>query len=128
MRPLLTPRGNLMLFDNGDNRNYTLAERYSRAVEYDIDPEEMTVRQIWSYGKDGGAATYSRIVSDVDYREEEDHVFFSPGAVDLGGNYGKVVEVDHGTGQVLFEATITPPAPSFVTFHRTERLSLYPEK
>ncbi|MGH7572445.1 MAG: aryl-sulfate sulfotransferase [Gemmatimonadota bacterium] len=38
--PLLTPSGSVMMFDNGDNRNYTLAMRYSRAVEYDIDPEE----------------------------------------------------------------------------------------
>ncbi|MGH7572447.1 MAG: aryl-sulfate sulfotransferase [Gemmatimonadota bacterium] len=126
--PLLTPAGNLMLFDNGDNRNYTFAERYSRAVEFDIDPQAMTVRQVWSYGKDRGAETFSRIVSDVDYLPEEDHVFFSPGAVVLGGNYGKVVEVDRGTEQVLFEATITPPQPIFIiTFHRTERLSLYPE-
>ena len=126
--PLLTPAGNLLLFDNGDNRNYTLAERYSRAVEYDIDPEAMTVRQVWSYGKELGAATFSRIVSDVDYEPEEDHVFFSPGAVDFGGNYGRVVEVDRRTGQVLFEATITPPQANFVVFHRTERLSLYPEE
>lgn len=125
--PLVTPGGTIMLFDNGDNRNYTLAERYSRAVEYDIDPVAMTVRQVWSYGKERGAESFSRIVSDVDYDSEEDHVFFSPGAVDFGGNYGKVVEVDRRTGQVVFEATITPPQPNFVTFHRTERLSLYPE-
>jgi arylsulfate sulfotransferase len=125
--PLLTPGGNLMVFDNGDNRNYTLAQTYSRAVEYDIDPVALTVRQVWSYGKARGPVTFSRIVSDVDYRPEEDHVFFSPGAVDFGRNYGKVVEVDRATEEVLFEATISPPAPNFVTFHRTERLSLYPE-
>lgn len=40
----------------------------------------------------------------------------------------KVVEIDHATGQVLCEATITPPQPIFnITFHRTERLSLYPD-
>jgi hypothetical protein len=48
--------------------------------------------------------------------------------VDFGGNYGRVVEVDRRTGQVLFEATITPPQANFVVFHRTERLSLYPEE
>lgn len=125
--PLVTPGGTLMLFDNGDNRNYLMTERYSRAVEYDIDPEAMTVRQIWSFGKEHGGEMFSRIVSDVDYRPEENHVFFSPGAVDFGANYGKVVEIDRGTGQVLFEATIASPQPTFVTFHRTERLSLYPE-
>lgn len=125
--PSLTRNGSLMLFDNGDNRNYTLAERYSRAVEYAIDQEAMTVRQAWSYGKDRGAETFSRIVSDVDYEPDGDHVLFSSGAVDFGGNYGKVVEIDRLTGQVVFEATITPPRSTVVTFHRTERLSLYPE-
>lgn len=125
--PLVTPSGTLMLFDNGDNRNYTLAERYSRAVEYDIDPVTMTVRQVWSFGKERGPETYSRIVSDVDYRPEDDHVFFSPGAVDFGAQYGKVFEIERGTEEVLFEATITIPQSTFVTFHRTERLTLYPE-
>ncbi|MGH7572446.1 MAG: aryl-sulfate sulfotransferase [Gemmatimonadota bacterium] len=85
------------------------------------------MRQIWSYGKERGAETFSRIVSDVDYSPEDDHVFFSSGAIDFGGSYGKVVELDPGTDQVLFEATITSPDPAAVTFHRTERLSLYPE-
>jgi arylsulfate sulfotransferase len=87
----------------------------------------MTVRQVWEYGKERGAETYSQIVSDVDLDPDENHVFFSPGAVDFGGNYGKVVEIDRMTGQVLFEATIRSPQATFVTFHRTERLSLYPE-
>lgn len=127
--PLVMPSGNLLLFDNGDNRNYTGAERYSRAVEYEIDEEAMTVRQAWSYGKARGEETFARIVSDVDYRPEEGHVFFSPGAVDAGAApYGKVVELDRDGGEVVFEATITPPQPIFIiTFHRTERLPLYPD-
>ena len=32
--PILMPNGNLMVFDNGDNRNYTNFGPYSRAVEY----------------------------------------------------------------------------------------------
>jgi arylsulfate sulfotransferase len=124
--PLVMPSGNILLFDNGDDRNYTGAGPYSRAVEFAIDTE--SVRQVWAYGKDRGEETYSRIVSDVDYAPEDDHVFFSPGAVDFGGSsYGKVVELDRASRAVLFEATITPPEPFFiVTFHRTERLSLYP--
>lgn len=126
--PLLMPDGNVLLFDNGDNRNYRDEGPYSRAVEYEIDEAAMTVRQEWSYGKERGAETYSRIVSDVDYAPVENNVFFSPGAVGFGGtNYGKVVEIDRASRMVVFEATITPPEPFFiVTFHRTERLSLYP--
>jgi arylsulfate sulfotransferase len=50
------------------------------------------------------------------------------GAVGFGGAaYGKVVEVDRTTRAVVFEATITPPTAAFgITFHRVERLPLYP--
>lgn len=124
----LMPNGDLLLFDNGANRNYTGQGPYSRAVEFSIDADAGTVQQVWSYGKERGAETYSRIVSDVDYRSGENHIFFSPGAVEFGGiYYGKVVEIDRETGKVVFEATIIPPEPfHIVTFHRTERLSLYP--
>jgi arylsulfate sulfotransferase len=41
--------------------------------------------------------------------------------------YGKMIEVDYTTRDVAFEATISPPtAPFGITFHRVERLSLYP--
>lgn len=126
--PQIMPNGNIMLFDNGDNRNFSGHGPYSRAVEYKVDEEEMTIQQVWQYGKERGEQTYSRIVSDVDYFPEEDHVFFSPGAITHPEPVGKVVEVDYETGNRIFEATITPPAAMFsiVTFHRTERLPIYP--
>lgn len=128
--PLKMPDGNIMLFDNGDNRNYTGNERYSRAVEYEIDEEDMTIKQVWSYGKNRGEETYSQIVSDVDYYPDENHVFFSPGAVNfVGTRYCKVVELDYNQQQIIFEATITPPAAAFgiITLHRTERMTIYPK-
>lgn len=125
--PQVMPNGNILLFDNGDNRNYQSGS-YSRAVEYEIDATNMTIRQEWSYGKARGSETYSRIVSDVDYHETSNHVFFSPGAIANNSIYGKVVEVDYTSNTVLFEASIIAPvAPFDITFHRTERLSLYPD-
>jgi arylsulfate sulfotransferase len=126
--PELLPDGTLLLFDNGDNRNYTGQESYSRAVVYRIDPNAMTIQQVWQYGKERGSDTFSRIVSDVDYHAAEDNVVFMPGAAGFGaGAYGKVVEVDYTARDVVFEATITPPtAPFGITFHRVERLPLYP--
>lgn len=128
--PTLMPNGNLMLFDNGENRNYTNNDRYSRAVEYNIDKENMTIKQEWSYGKERGGETYSRIVSDVDYYADEGHVYFSPGATSFGGRkYGKAIEMDYQTQDIIFEATIIPPKAAYgiITMHRTERLSIYPE-
>lgn len=127
--PVKMSNGNILLFDNGDNRNFADAGPYSRAVEYRVDEQEMTIQQVWEYGKERGADTYSRIVSDVDYLEDENTVVFSPGAIASNGRYGKAVEIDYETRNVVFEATITPPSGSgYVTFHRTERLPLYPEK
>jgi arylsulfate sulfotransferase len=87
----------------------------------------MTIQQVWEYGRERGAATFSRIVSDVDYHPDEGTVVFMPGAVGFGGgNYGKMIEVDEATGAVVFEATITPPTSFYgITFHRVERLLLY---
>ena len=126
--PALLPDGSLLLFDNGENRNYTRPGTYSRAVLYDIDEAEQTIQQTWQYGKERGRETYSRIVSDVDYHASSDNIVFMPGAVRHNGtNYGKVVEVDRTSRNVVFEATIRPPtAPFNITFHRVERMSLYP--
>ena len=122
------PNGHVTIFDNGDQRNYTTTGPYSRAVEYAVDADNMTIKQIWSYGENRGSETYSRIVSDVDYMPKTNHVIFSPGAVNYGGHsYGKAIELDYDTKQVLFEATIRPPEAVYgITFHRTERMSLYP--
>lgn len=127
--PLITPDGNIMLFDNGDNRNYVASGPYSRAVEFRVDETNQTVQQVWQYGKERGGETFSSIVSDVDYLPNDDHILFSPGAVLFeGGIFGKSVEIDYSSGSVLFEARIVPPTAFFniITLHRTERLSLYP--
>ncbi|WP_435624236.1 aryl-sulfate sulfotransferase [Flagellimonas sp.] len=124
--PILMPNGNLMIFDNGDNRNYINAGPYSRAVEYEIDEENRTIKQVWSYGKERGSETYARIVSKVSYLADKNAVLFTPGSSVSGGvPAGKVVEVDYGTKSVLFEATINPPNTIFnISFHNVLRVSL----
>jgi len=123
--PMLMPNGNIMLFDNGNLRNYSSGINYSRAVEYQINETEKTVRQIWQYGKERGTETFSSLVSDVDYLSETNHVLFSPGykAENGNGKGGKIVELDYVSKEIVFEARLTG-ASSF-QFHRAERLSLY---
>lgn len=127
--PILLPNGHLMLFDNGDNRNYIQAGPYSRAVEYEINDAQRLIRQVWDYGKERGEDAYSRIVSKVEYHPQQKHVLYSAGAVQSGGQrYGRVIEVDKQNEAVIFEATITPPtAPFGITFHNVLRMSLYPQ-
>ncbi|MEM7655614.1 MAG: aryl-sulfate sulfotransferase [Bacteroidota bacterium] len=126
--PILTPENDWLIFDNGDNRNFNNVSPYSRAVAYEVDDVNRTIQQTWTYGKERGEETYSRIVSEVDYLVEQDHVVYSSGSITFGGvNVGKIIEVDYATRDVISEVTLTPPiAPFKVTFHRTERLSLYP--
>ena len=120
--------GSLTLFDNGDNRNFIGLGPYSRAVQYKIDETNKTVQQVWQYGKERGSEMYSRIVSDVDYLETMGHMIISPGAIVTGPQpIGKTIEVNMATNSVVFEASIIPPNAfaNQITFHRTERLSLY---
>jgi arylsulfate sulfotransferase len=126
--PFIAENGNLYVFDNGENRNFSASNSYSRAVEYEIDETNMTVKQIWQYGKERGIETYSRIVSDVDQLNQTGNILFSPGSRvnNGGGNFGaKVVEVEYNTREVVFEMKINGPD---IVFHRAERLSLYPSK
>ncbi|NNE28986.1 MAG: aryl-sulfate sulfotransferase [Saprospiraceae bacterium] len=126
--PLLLDNGNLMAFDNGENRNFGGSLNYSRAVEFKINDQARTIQQMWAYGEEEGEDAYSRIVSKVEYYPEEDHVLFAPGACFFQGDfYGKVIEVDRSSKQVLFEATVYPPdATVGITFHNVLRMSIYP--
>ena len=126
--PKLLPDGTLLLFDNGDQRNYTFAERYSRAVIYRIDDQNLTIQQLWQYGKERGAETLAPIVSDVDYHEEQGTILFNPGAIwGLGETHGRTVEVDIDSRQVVYEARILKPSPNIgITFHRVDRIPLVP--
>lgn len=125
--PILMPNGNLMVFDNGDNRNYINFGPYSRAVEYEIDEVNKTIRQVWQYGKERGEETYARIVSKVSYLPGSNSVLFTPGSSVSGiSAAGKVVEVDYDTKEVIFEATIVPPNAFFnISFHNVLRMGLY---
>ena len=126
--PEFMPDGTLLLFDNGENRNYGGQPAYSRAVIYRIDEQAMTIQQVWEYGRERGGQTYSGIVSDVDYHVKENTVVFMPGAIwDGQGPHGRTVEVDFDTGEVVYETVIRKADPaSGITFHRVERLPLYP--
>ncbi|MCD7819543.1 MAG: aryl-sulfate sulfotransferase, partial [Lachnospiraceae bacterium] len=73
------PDGDILLFDNGTHRTKTVSEDegttgdevYSRAVRYHIDTENMTIEQVWSYGKDRGEEWYSSFISGADYLDED---------------------------------------------------------
>ena len=124
----LLPNGDLLLFDNGTNRNFihNAPSHYSRAVVYRLDPARHTVQQVWSYGKERGEETYSAIASRVQYLPAVNHLLFCPGyeVPNDAGQGGKIIELDYGTKKVLFEMELS--AANGWGFHRAQRGGLYP--
>ena len=88
---MITPEGYVFLFDNGNNKskikeNYVSADNsYSRGVMYKIDTENMTIKQVWQYGKERGSSFYSPYISDVDYLEKNHYIVHSGGIVSVNG-------------------------------------------
>jgi arylsulfate sulfotransferase len=133
--PHLLANGNLFFFDNGDFRYYlTDFPKYSRAAEFVVDENAMTVRQVWQYGKERGPETWSRIISAVDSLPQTGNRSFCPGIVQTAkGTYAKVIEVTYPDNAVVFEATIhfknllAPPNTAIADIvYRSHRISIYP--
>jgi arylsulfate sulfotransferase len=134
--PMILPNGNLFIFDNGFNRNFGVAESYSLATEYQIDEEDMTVREVWSYGRERGGELFSNIISDVDYLPETQNRLFAPGIVDAGTSYprSKIVEISYPNKEVVFESSLQfknalangqPSWGNLDITYRAERIKLY---
>lgn len=87
----ITPDGYVFIFDNGNNKskikeNYVDASNsYSRGLMYKIDTSNMTIEQIWEYGKERGSDFYSPYISNVLYLEENHFVVHSGGIVKING-------------------------------------------
>ena len=117
----------ILVFDNGAYRSFDLAtahsplESYSMVVHYRIDEASMTVEQVWEYGKERGADTFSSTLGSA-YLLSNGDVLGTWGAIarDAGGNplvkignvdtntdETKIIEVDPSNNEVVFESTVT---------------------
>ncbi|MFT7002911.1 MAG: arylsulfate sulfotransferase [Sulfurimonas sp.] len=116
----LSSRGTLTVFDNGDGRGYEqpamATDKYSRFVEYKINEENMTVEQVWEYGKEKGYAWYSPVTSMTEYHPETDSMFTFAGSINLFKKgpiptLGKITEIDYKTKKVEVEIDILTDKP-----------------
>ena len=146
--PMLTGEGNLLLFDNGNNRALPFdgnpvvpdEENFSRAVEYAIDEENKEVEQVWEFGEFIEEPIYSRFISDADWQPTTGNVVVHFGGVSytggvasadlgLGVNHVRIIEVTRDTPpDIVFDLTVYNPTGS-ITIYRSERIqSLYPQR
>ena len=127
----------IMIFDNGNNRSKNKdtyiepKDNYSRGVIYEINQEDMTVTQLYEYGKDRGSEFYSNYVSDIDYIQEDNYLITSGGIVynnniiqnqpfafyENGTAKSIIVEVNNN--KVLYELKLP------YNTYRTEKINLY---
>lgn len=110
----------MTIFDNGDGRGLEQPAlptmKYSRFVEYKIDEKNMTVQQVWEYGKDRGYDWYSPITSIVEYQKDRDTMFGFGGSIhlfDVGQpTVGKLNEIDYKTKEVKVEIDVLSDKPN----------------
>ncbi len=101
--PAILPNGNLVVFDNGFMRNFIPKANYSRAVEYKVDKENLTVKQVWQYGKERGKEFFSLLISDVDYLPVSKNLLVTSGFIN---HNAKIVELNYPEKNEVFEATL----------------------
>lgn len=128
--------GHLLLFDNGLSRNFSNEFSYSRAVEYEIDEQAKTIRQVWAYGKSRGMDLFSAITSDVDLLPQTNNRLITAGNIRLSSlpPHAKMVEVTFPDNEVVFEANLflkdakgsgAQEWAQFDLLYRGERYTLY---
>ncbi|ASM38062.1 arylsulfate sulfotransferase [Campylobacter sputorum bv. paraureolyticus LMG 11764] len=75
-------------FDNGDSRGMEqpamVSMKYSRAVEYEVDEKNMTVKQVWEFGKERGLEWYSPITSVTEYIPKTDTMMVYSATAGMG--------------------------------------------
>ena len=136
--PIILPNGNLLLLDNGwDGYERTGSEdglinggrQYSRLVEYNIDPVNLEVTQVFEFGKSYGTQLYSRYVGSTGIDTELNSVWGIFGAVinpttpENPTVEGHVVEVDK-SGNLLFHAKVSSESGTDFNY-RTEKINFY---
>ena len=136
---MITPEGYVFILDNGNNKSkikeeyVDASDSYTRGVMYKIDTEEMTIEQVWEYGKERGSEFYSPYISDVDYLAKDHYIVHSGGIVYVDGKnsnqpagFSKNAELLSDTvelldDEVIFEIKL--PTNNY----RVEKMSLYYE-
>ncbi len=134
---MITPEGYIFILDNGNNKSkieedYVPAtDSYTRGVMYEINTDEMTIEQVWEYGKDRGSDFYSPYISDVDYIDEDHYIVHSGGVVLVDGviqnapaGLTENTEMESYTvellnNKVIFEINVN------TNLYRVEKMSLY---
>lgn len=131
--PRLLPNGDLVLFDNGNQRatppmiELRDPARYSRAVVYHIDEAAGTVRQVWSYG-DPADPWYSFFLGGVEVLPRTGNLLVTDGGKQISPSvrqgFARIFEITRDA-RIVFELVVRDSAPVDAlswNVYRSERL------
>lgn len=88
---VITAEGDVMVFDNGHFRSKNPEhylkgdDNFSRGVRYAINTEDMTIRQVWQFGKERGKDFFSPYISNVEYYADGHYLVHSGGMAQEDG-------------------------------------------
>ena len=135
---MINNEGHVLAFDNGFKRyfnNNNSSNSHSRGVAYALDEENLTVQQVWEFGKTLNNSFYSRNISDMDYLEQSENYLITSGNIHYEDSpTARIFEVSK-SGEVIFEAKMTyknlfgsgiDAWGRTDVIYRSERLPLYP--
>jgi len=115
------PNGNMLMYDNGRYRGFyddpnVPASSYSRAVEYRIDTDNMTIELVWEFKV--SESLFTPFTGDVDYDPETQHrmVGFMWGS----DRTPRFFELDENN-EVIYDAVINVGN----NYYRVEKMDLY---
>lgn len=137
----------ILLLDNGQSKSFSQENavgatlNYSRAVQYRIDPNAMTVRQIWEYGKERGVSCYATFLGDANYEPVTGNRLITfggqlsidgvrtddivDGVLGTVATRSRVVEVSQ-SGEVVFEVEVQEdPYTNSGETYQAKRFSFY---
>ncbi|MFN3189771.1 MAG: aryl-sulfate sulfotransferase [Aureliella sp.] len=128
--PQITPRGTLMMYDNGNYRarpfdKATFApDNRSRVVEYKIDEDAMTVEQVYEYDGGSNERFYCPFYGEAEWLPETGNILITDGGhielkdgtpndnVPAERQWARIFEIDRETGKKVFEISFRSPIGS----------------
>ncbi|GAA4885445.1 aryl-sulfate sulfotransferase [Ferrimonas pelagia] len=104
-------------FDNGDGRGFEQpafpTDKFSRAVQYEVNEADMTVQQVWQYGEERGYEWYSPITSLTQYFDDKDSMVIFSASRGLFDRENppelSLVEMEYEGSEVFVEMNVKMP-------------------
>jgi len=147
--PMVTSSGTVLLFDNANFRASPFtgdpilpaSANYSRAVEYRVDEDAMTIEQVWEWGlSQSGEQLYAPFVGDADELPVTGNVLIDfaglctidgvpSDSIPLCHKSMRIIEIERGsTDRVVFDLLIDDPETAGWIGYRADRIAaLYPD-